>query len=70
MRVSMHEHHYLINAPLHFAQLAISLSLTSLLMAETWNVHLLWLCRAYGDGQNISGILDLFHKFSRIPKSV
>lgn len=70
VNVGMHEHHYLINVPLNLAQLAISLSLTSLLTAETRNVHLLWLCRAYGNGQNLSGILELFHTFSRIAKSV
>lgn len=63
------ERHYLINVPLNLAQLAVSLSLTSLLTAETRNVHLLWFCRAYGNRQNISGILEQVHTFSRIPKS-
>ena len=41
MNVCMHEHHYLMKVPLNFAQLAISLSLTSLLMAKTQSGHLL-----------------------------
>lgn len=59
--VCRHEHHCLMNVPGNFARLAVSLSLTSLLMAKAQSVQLLWLCRASGSGQNISGILNFFH---------
>lgn len=66
----MNEQHHLLNLSPNFAQFAVGLSLARLLIAKTQNVHLLLLklSKTCKNGQNILGILNLLHKFSRIQK--